>query len=113
MLSTLLTSAVPFDAKLTEGLLTFCIGMLVIFFGIAVIVICVKFAGYFFTTKKDEPKNQEQPKKVEEKPIEQPIEISNDIPAHVKVAIIGAITAYYFENQKSNCEFVVKKIKRY
>jgi hypothetical protein len=50
---------------------------------------------------------------VEEKPIEQPVEISNDIPAHVKVAIIGAITAYYFENQKSNCEFVVKKIKRY
>ncbi|MBQ9782767.1 MAG: OadG family protein [Clostridia bacterium] len=112
MLNTLLTSAIPFEAKLTEGLLTFCIGMVVIFFGIALIVICVKLAGYLFSTNKEQPK-KEQPKKVEEKPIEQPVVVSNDIPNHVKLAIIGAITAYYYENQKSNCEFVVKKIKRY
>ena len=114
MLNTLLTSQIPFDEKLTQGLLTFFIGMLVIFLGIAIIVLCVTLAGKAFSAQKDKPIVKEEPKKEEvTKVASQPVEISNDIPTHVKLAIIGAISAYYFENQKSNCEFVVKKIKRY
>ncbi len=108
-----LTSQVPFDAKLTTGLMTFCIGMLIIFLGITVIVICVKIAGFFLSGQKSKEKiEEEQPKQEEVKTVE-PVVVSDGIPKHVKVAIIGAITAYYFENQKSNCEFIVKKIKRY
>ena len=39
--------------------------------------------------------------------------VEEGIPEHIKVAIIGAITAYYFENNKSNCDFIVRKIKRF
>ena len=111
MLNTLLTSQISFDEKLTQGLLTFFIGMFIVFLGIAIIVLCVTIAGKAFSIQK-EPKKVEQPKQEEIVTI-QPVETSNEIPNHVKVAISAAISAYYFENQKSNCDFIVKKIKRY
>ena len=53
-------------------------------------------------------------KKVEK--VEEPkVVVEEGIPEKVKVAIIAAISAYYFNNSenKSNCDFVVKKIKRF
>ncbi len=111
MINSLLTSQIQNNDPLTQGLLTFFIGIIVVFLGITIIVFFVTLAGKVFSLSK-EKKNIEQPKQVGVKQTEQ-VDVSNDIPTHVKVAIIGAISAYYFENQKSNCEFVVKKIKRY
>ena len=111
MLNTLLTSQISFSEKLTQGLLTFFIGLFVIFLGITIIVVFVTLAGKILSTA-DKKKVEKQTKQVEVKQTEE-VAVSNEIPTHVKLAIIGAISAYYFENQKSNCEFVVKKIKRY
>ena len=111
MLNTLLTSQIPFGEKLTQGLLTFFIGVFVVFLGITIIVVFVTLAGKVFSSTK-EKKVKETKKQVEVKQTQEVV-VSNEIPTHVKLAIIGAISAYYFENQKSNCEFVVKKIKRY
>ncbi len=111
MLNTLLTSQISFSEKLTQGLLTFFIGLFVVFLGITIIVVFVTLAGKVFSST-EKQKVKDTPKQVEVKQTEE-VAVSNEIPTHVKLAIIGAISAYYFENQKSNCEFVVKKIKRY
>ena len=86
--------------------------MIVVFLGIAIIVFFVTLAGKVFSAQKETKVKVEEPKQVEVKQTQEVV-VSNEIPTHVKLAIIGAISAYYFENQKSNCEFVVKKIKRY
>ena len=101
----------PLGNNLSQGLFTFVLGMLVIFLGIAIIVIFVSLAGNVFN--KSEKKETEKPK---EKVVEEtPVVVEEGIPEHVKVAIIAAISAYYFNNEesKSNCDFVVRKIKRF
>ena len=94
------------------GLYTFVLGMLVVFLGIAIIVIFVSIAGKIFSVDKNEPKVKQEPKKVEVKE-EKPVVVEdNEVPEHIKVAIVAAITAYY-EEAKSQCDFVVKKIRRF
>lgn len=94
------------------GLYTFVLGILVVFLGIAIIVLFVTIAGKIFSAEK-QPKEKVQPVKEEAK-VEQPaiVEDNNEVPEHIKVAIVAAITAYY-EEAKSNCDFVVKKIRRF
>ncbi len=96
------------------GLYTFVLGMLVVFLGIAVIVIFVSIAGKIFSA--GNTKEPKQPKVKDEKPVvvekvETPID-NGEVPDHIKVAIVAAITAYY-EEKKSNCDFIVKKIRRF
>ena len=96
------------------GLYTFVLGMLVVFLGIAIIVIFVSIAGKIFST--GETKEPKQPKVKVEKPVvvekvEAPVD-NGEVPDHIKVAIVAAITAYY-EEKKSNCDFIVKKIRRF
>ncbi len=110
-----LLSKIDKMSEITGGLYTFILGILVIFLGITIIVVFVTLAGKFFSsgkkststeTKKEiSPVKIEQPKKVE-------VENSDSIPEHIKVAIVAAISAYYQET-KSNCDFIVKKIKRF
>ena len=111
MLNTLLIPSITENAL--EGAKTFVMGMLVIFLGITIIVLSVKIAGYFFNNSNDKAEKVEKVKE-ETKPVETvaPV-VEEGIPEHIKVAIIGAITAYYFENNKSNCDFIVRKIKRF
>lgn len=96
--------------KLFNGLYTFVLGMVSIFLGITLIILVVTIVGKFM------PKNQveKQPKPVAQAPKTvtakaQPA--TDDVPEHVKVAIMTALTAYYF-NEGTNCEFIVKRIKR-
>ena len=96
------------------GLYTFVLGMLVVFLGIAVIVVFVSIAGKIFSS--GETKEPKQPKVKVEKPVvvekvEAPVD-NGEVPDHIKVAIVAAITAYY-EEKKSNCDFIVKKIRRF
>ncbi|MBO5888798.1 MAG: OadG family protein [Clostridia bacterium] len=99
------------NGPIEAGLLTFVLGMLVTFFGIAVIVICVSLAGKIFNkTTSNKPT-----KVIEEKPAPAPVPVvqSDDVPEHVKVAIIAAISAYYYADEpKSTCDFIVRRIKR-
>ena len=97
---------------LAGGLYTFILGMVVVFLGIAILVLCVSLFGKLIQVlekKSEKPKKQQV--KVEEK-VEQETANSDDIPEHVKVAIIAAISAYY-QTAQEKCDFVVKKIKRF
>ncbi len=93
------------------GLFTFLLGVLVVFVGMFVLVLFVSVMGRAFTkkSKKEESKEEEVPKVVETAPVE--IADSDEIPEHVRVAIIAAIACYYESNQAKN-EFTVKRIKK-
>ena len=96
------------DNPIVNGLFVFILGLLVVFFGMIIIITAVTICGKIFASTETKPQ-----KKVEEPIIEQvkPTTESEEVPEHVKVAIIAAISAYYF-NAQSKCDFVVKKIKR-
>ena len=97
------------DKPIVNGLFVFIIGMLVVFLGMIVIVSAVTICGKLMnkTTGKEKPAKE---KAVESKPVV--TEQNEEIPTHIKAAIVAAISAYYF-NQKSTCDFVVKKIRRF
>ena len=110
MLNQLLISSEAVEA----GLLTFVLGLLVTFFGIAVIVVFVTLAGMIFNKTAKEPKAKVEKKEVKNEPVKEEVQ-SDEISDTVKAAIIAAISAYYFvgeEGAKSKCDFVVKRIKR-
>lgn len=98
-----------------EALVYALIGFLVVFIGITLIILIIWLLGLimrktnnlaFLTTGK---KKKQKPSGVE---VEKEIE-DNDgaIPDEVKAAIVAAIMAYYCE-EKPECEFKVKKIRR-
>lgn len=97
-------------SNIQTGLITFLLGLAMVFFGICVLIFFVWLIGNLLKKNKA-PKVQ--------KPANQPVEIATkqedvqdgDIPANVRVAIMAAIYAYYNQNN-SQCEFIVKKIKR-
>ena len=113
----LLEQTVSFGEKAELGLFTFLLGMIVIFLGMAILIVCVsgfgKIAGY--VSKKVEGKGKgEKPIQTEresEQAANKAVEIGDDIPEDVKVAIIAAVTAYFADCGSEN-EFVVRKIKR-
>lgn len=95
------------NTPLGNGLFVFVLGMLVIFFGMLVIVTAVSLCGKLINKKEDKSKKQQK-----REDASAPIKVeTEEVPSHVKIAIVAVISAYYFET-KSNCDFVVKKIKR-
>ncbi len=96
---------------LPAGLFVFILGLVVVFFGIIVIVLVVSIIGAIMKRKSNKPKT-EKPVAVAKAP--QAVQASADVDDKVKAAIVAAITAYYFaeNSSNSNCEFVVRKIKR-
>ena len=99
------------NSPIEAGLLTFVLGMLITFLGITIIVICVAIAGKIFNkTTSDKPIKVKEEKPA---PAPTPVVQSDDVPEHVKVAIIAAISAYYYADEpKSTCDFIVRRIKR-
>lgn len=96
--------------NVSTGTLTFVLGIVVIFLGMTVLVLAVSLMGSIMT-KIDEKKAQkvEEKKDVEVTSFEE--EQSDEIPEHVKVAIVAAIAAYYADSGVKN-EFKVRKIKK-
>ena len=92
------------------GAYTFVLGMLVVFLGIAIIVVFVSLTGNVFSKVDKQKVKQEQVKNVEPK-IPQNVN-DKDIEEEVKVAIIAAISAYYFNKSNSKCDFIVRKIRK-
>lgn len=91
----------------TTVLFVVLIGILVIFLGMIVIILILSLIGTIF----DKINNKkEKPKAVVETNKEEVVE-SSDLDGKTKAAIMAAIYMYYL-NEGSNCEFVVKKIKK-
>lgn len=102
-----------------EAALYALIGLLIVFVGIVIIIGIIWLVGLImrktnnleFLTKKKGMKP-----KAEDNTTLAPVSAGTavedgEIPDEVKVAIIGAIMAYYQE-QEGHCEFTVKRIKR-
>ena len=100
---------------LGNGALVFLVGLLVVFAGILVLVLSITLVGKIITKFKIGETTTtietvtETVTEVEEAVV---VEESDGIPAEIKVAIIAAVTSYYFAENKSKCDFVVKKIRR-
>ena len=82
------------------------IGILIIFLGMALIVVILQLIGKIFD--KIDEKNK-KPKQVA--PVQETTQIEQGLDDKTKAAIIGAIYMYYL-NEGSDCEFIVRKIKR-
>ena len=94
------------DTPLVNGLFVFILGLLVVFAGMLIIVLAVQLFGKIMNKPKEKVKD------VNAETVPQPVAtVSEEIPDHIKAAIVAVISAYYFES-KSSCDFVVKKIKR-
>ncbi len=103
-------SDVGLGDKAASGGFTFLIGMLVVFLGMTVLILCVMGFGKIADSiaRKTEKKAVKA-----EKPAEQTSEIKDDesVPEDIRVAIVAAIAAYYAESGSKN-EFKVRKIKK-
>lgn len=86
-----------------NGLFVFVLGMIVIFTGMIIIILAVSLCGKLLNSPVKEKKSVEVQQQI--------VENDEDIEEHIKVAIVAVISQYYF-NQKSTCDFKVKKIKR-
>ena len=101
-----------------EALVYALIGFAVVFMGIVLIIFIIWLIGLIlrktnnlaFLNKLNLKNKFKKRRKEEEKP-EEPAKVNDEIPDEVKAAIIAAIMAYY-DNEKPECEFVVKRIKR-
>ena len=99
-----------------EALVYALIGVSIVFAGILIIIGIIWFVGFLMKkTNNFAFLTENKRKKVkEEKVVEElkPAQIADEeVPDHVKVAIIAAIMAYY-QQEKPKCEFTVKRIKR-
>ena len=92
------------------GIFTFVLGMIVVFAGMALIVLCVSLVAKAMTAKGKKEEKTDEDESEAEATVE--AETSDDgIPENVKFAIIAAVLAYY-EGEGVKNEFVVKKIKK-
>lgn len=93
------------------GIFTFVLGMIVIFAGMAVLVLCVSLVAKVMTAKSGKKEESEKADEAEAEAAVEAETSDDGIPENVKVAIIAAVLAYY-EGEGVKNEFVVKKIKK-
>lgn len=98
---------------MSEGvtaLFTFVLGLLVVFFGMAVIILFLAIIGKVFNKLNGKtPTKKDVVVKTEEM---NSCEVTDGIDEKTKVAIISAIYAYYQQEDNGGCEFVVRKINK-
>lgn len=101
-----------------EALIYALIGFAIVFVGIAIIIAIIWLIGLLmrktdnlaFLSKIGKKKEGEEEIEVEQSEKADNI-AANEVPDEVKAAIVAAIMAYY-ETEKPQCEFIVKRIKR-
>ena len=99
--------------RLGDGGLVFFMGMLVTFAGICIIVLAIILVGKVLTKLNLGETTTTTTATTTTETVEAVEEVEADgIPAEIKVAIIAAVTSYYFTEEKSKCDFIVKKIRR-
>lgn len=105
MINTLLASE---NVHVSFGLLGFFLGMAVVFLGIAILVLAVYLMGVIIKAIQNRKTMKKQPEIVVEQAAEP---VAEGIPTEVKAAIVAAISAYYYNEKASACEFKLKNIK--
>lgn len=91
------------------GIFTFVLGMIIVFAGMAILVLICSGVAKVMSAKSAE---KDEATKAETAPTEEVVAESEDgIPEEVRVAVIAAVLAYY-EGEGVKNEFVVKKIKK-
>ena len=95
-----------------EALIYALIGFLVVFLGIVLIIFIIWLVGLIIrkTNNFEFLTKLKIKKKVKEKEV-QPTETEAEVPDEIKAVITAVILTYYCE-QKPECEFKVKRIKR-
>ena len=100
-------------AQWPDGLFTFLLGLVVVFLGMAIIVLFVSLVGKVINRPAKPAKEVKQEAQVV--PVKEsapaPVVTDGEVPEEVRVAIIAAIAMYY-ENNQPNHEFKVRKIKK-
>lgn len=94
------------------GIFTFVLGMIVVFAGMAILVLICSGVAKVMASKSAAKKGEDEEESADE--IEAVTETTADedgIPENVRVAIMAAVLAYY-EGEGVKNEFVVKKIKK-
>lgn len=110
MMLNLLSAVEPTYVNVLDALIYAIIGLVVVFIGIALLVII--FSGFGAVMKSVTNKKPKTDKHAHVSVPQQAEAASEEeIPEAVKVAIVAAIMAYY-ETEKPRCEFTVKRIKR-
>lgn len=101
-----------FGSNLEAGLFTFVLGMLIVFGGMAVIVLVITVIGKIMIATKG--KKSPADKKPEQKAIEGgvPAPVATDEVSGDVIAVITAAVAAILNEEKPRAEFVVKKIKK-
>ena len=94
------------------GIFTFVLGMIVVFAGMAILVLICSGVAKIMASKSAAKKDEDEEEAADE--TEEVTETTADedgIPENVRVAIMAAVLAYY-EGEGVKNEFVVKKIKK-
>lgn len=91
------------------GVFTFVLGLIVVFAGMAILVLVVSLVAKVMTAKAKEKETAEETETVEA--VTETTVDEDGIPENVRVAIMAAVLAYY-EGEGVKNEFVVKKIKK-
>lgn len=99
-----------FNSGLETGLFVLILGMIVVFLGMGVIVLVISGIGKVLTAAKNK-KTEAPAAKSEPSAAPSVVPAEQGVPQEVVVAITAAIASYYSQSG-SNCEFVVKKIKK-
>lgn len=97
------------------GVITFFLGMITVFLGIAILVFVVWAVGKILAVKKKEPKSNELEGVVTDDTVDGTASYSSDtgVTPEIAAVITAAIAAYYQSAESAHkCEFKVKKIKR-
>jgi Na+-transporting methylmalonyl-CoA/oxaloacetate decarboxylase gamma subunit len=106
-----------------EALIYALIGFLVVFVGIALIILVIWLVGLlmkktnnlaFLTNRKKKAKQPEQAQEQTSVSQEQNKEVlasADEVSDEVKAAIVAALMAFY-QTEQPQCEFTVKRIKR-
>lgn len=95
------------------GIFTFVLGLIIVFAGMAILVLVVSLVAKAMTAKskkKAADENEDAADEIEAVTATEPAE-EGGIPENVRVAIMAAVLAYY-EGEGVKNEFVVKKIKK-
>lgn len=91
------------------GIFTFVLGLIVVFAGMAILVLVVSLVAKVMTAKAKKKEAAEETETVEA--VTETTADEDGIPENVRVAIMAAVLAYY-EGEGVKNEFVVKKIKK-
>ena len=109
MLNNLLYDFKLFGSGIETGLFVLILGMIVVFVGMAVIILVISGIGKIMTLK---TKKANAPSKTEPAAeTASAAQSANGVSPEVVAVITAAVNAYYEKNNEK-CEFAVKKIKK-